>query len=64
MYLFEARNNQGTRYAVKLMFKDDLDEAIFQIYDAEVKILAMLDHPNVVKYVENFQDERNMFIVM
>ena len=30
----------------------------------EVTILAMLDHPNIVKYIESYEDEHNLFIVM
>ena len=24
----------------------------------------MLDHPNIVKYIESFEDEENLYIVM
>ena len=31
---------------------------------AEVENLAMLDHPYIVKYIESFEDETNLYIVM
>lgn len=30
----------------------------------EVKVLAALDHPNIVKYIESFMDKGNLCIVM
>jgi len=64
VFLFESRTNPEMRYAVKVMFKEDLDADIFQLVNEEVKILAMLDHPNIVKYNESYQDDKNMYIVM
>jgi len=52
------------RYAVKIMFKEDLNPDILQLVNEEVEILAMLDHPNVVKYMESYTDDHNIYIVM
>ena len=30
----------------------------------EISVMAMLDHDNVIKYVESFEDNRYMYIVM
>lgn len=30
----------------------------------EVKVLAMLDHPNIVHYFENFIEEKALMIIM
>ena len=46
------------------MFKEDMDQEIMQKVNEEVNILAMLDHPNVVKYKESYEDDANLFIVM
>ena len=46
------------------MFKQDLDPEIVQNVGAEVENLAMLDHPYIVKYIESFEDETNLYIVM
>ena len=51
VYLFESIQTQR-RYAVKLIFKEDLDAEIFVSVNEEVRILALLDHPNIVKYNE------------
>lgn len=39
--------------------KDELD-AIRE----EVSILTKLDHPNIVKYYETYEDEKNIYLVM
>lgn len=46
------------------MFKEDLNPDILALVNEEVHILAMLDHPNIVKYKESYEDDQNMFIVM
>ena len=53
-----------TRYAVKIMFKEDLTAEVAELVNEEVQILAGLDHPNVVRYKESYEDENNLFIVM
>ena len=46
------------------MFKEDMDPDLMQMVNEEVKIIAMLDHPNIVKYIESYEDDANLFIVM
>ena len=64
VYLFESRANPEMQYAVKIMFKEDLDPEIMQLVNEEVEILAYLDHPNIVKYIESYEDDQNLYIVM
>ena len=52
------------QYAVKIMFKEDLDPEIITLVNEEVNILAYLDHPNIVKYKESFEDDEILYIVM
>ena len=30
----------------------------------EVKVLSMLDHPNIIQYIENFLEDKALMIVM
>ena len=46
------------------MIKDQIDPAALQLAREEIAILAMFDHPNIVKYVESYEDNRYMYIVM
>lgn len=35
-----------------------------EMISEEVKILNSLDHPNIVKYYEIYEDNENLYIVM
>lgn len=54
VFLFHSRENPTKKYAVKIMFKKDINPEILQLVNEEVQILAMLDHPNIVKYIESY----------
>lgn len=64
VYLFESRHDPEMKYAVKIMVKESMDPEALQVAREEVAILAMFDHPNIVKYVESYEDNRYMYIVM
>ena len=46
------------------MFKEELSHEDIEILNEEVAILARLDHQNIVRYIESYEDEVNLFIVM
>ena len=55
--------DNSTKVAIKVMDKHKLGkEGLLQIKQ-EVKILRTLDHPNIVKYFETFEDEKYIFMV-
>ena len=62
--MFEDRENPELKYAVKIMMKDELDGPALQLLRSEISILSVLEHDNVVGYVESFEDTRYLFIVM
>lgn len=64
VYLFKSRADPTREYAVKILIKETLDQEAIALARDEIAILAMLDHPNIVKYVESYEDNRYMYIVM
>lgn len=64
VYLFKSRQDPNRDYAVKILIKETLDPLVLTMAREETAILAMLDHPNIVKYVESYEDNRYMYIVM
>jgi serine/threonine protein kinase len=46
-------------FAMKILFMriDDMLPFHVEEYKKEIKILSELDHPNVIKYIENFADK-------
>lgn len=42
----------------------DFDKTTLEIFQNEVRILKTLDHPNIVKYIGDYQDEDGYYILM
>ena len=63
VFLTTNKHNTEHKVAIKVMglkkIKDELD-AIKE----EVAILTKLDHPNIVRYYETYEDEKNIYLVM
>lgn len=51
------------KVAIKVLNKERLKENILAIKE-EVRILTRLDHPNIVKYYETYDDTKYMYLVM
>ena len=49
--------------AIKVLHKSKLKCNIDLIYQ-EVDILTKLDHPNIVKYYETYDDDKYIYLVM
>lgn len=49
--------------AIKVLHKSKLKGHI-DIIQQEVDILTKLDHPNIVKYYETYNDDKYMYLVM
>lgn len=50
--------------AIKLIKKNKLDEDAIEMIKQEVQILSSIDHPNIVKYYETYDDESKLYLVM
>lgn len=63
VFLTHNKHNTEHKVAIKVMtlkkIKDELD-AIKE----EVAILTKLDHPNIVRYYETYEDDKNIYLVM
>jgi calcium-dependent protein kinase len=62
--LFRERNSKDFKVAIKTVKKDYLNPHNIESLIQEVKILINLDHPNIVKYFETYEDEFYIHIVM
>ena len=52
------------KYAIKTLVKDGVTRNVLDCLISEVAILRSLDHPNIVKYYETFEDDYYVHIVM
>jgi calcium-dependent protein kinase len=62
--LFKDRKCEEMKYAIKTVKKDFLNTHSIESLIREVKILTGLDHPNIVKYFETYEDDHYLHIVM
>lgn len=62
--LFRDKNIKELKFAIKTIKKENLPKELFSFIVDEVQILAKMDHPNIVKYYESYEDENYINIVM
>lgn len=54
----------GERRALKVIKKELYGPSHYHLFLSEIEILKCLDHPNIIKYIENFEDEDNLYIIL
>lgn len=54
--------NTGEIKAMKQVEKAKLPD--IKYFETEIKILSLLDHPNIVRLFEVFEDEKNFYLIM
>ena len=54
----------GERFAVKVLSKKKMSDEDKIAMLTEIEILKQVDHPNIVKMVDVFEDERHWCLVM
>ncbi|KAL6299201.1 kinase-like domain-containing protein [Sparassis latifolia] len=63
--VYEVQDSRGSRVACKVVTKSSLKtkKAKTKLY-AEIKIHRALDHPNIVRFQECFEDEENVYMTL
>ena len=54
----------GEKFAVKVMSKKAITDDERQAILNEIEILKQIDHPNIVKLIDVFEDERHFCLIM
>ena len=62
--LYVDKDSKTFRYAIKTIKKNIFNKHSIESIKREVDILRSLDHPNIVKYFETYEDEYYLNIVM
>jgi calcium-dependent protein kinase len=58
-----VHRDTAAQRAVKVLKKSNMDEDERRMLFNEINILKELDHPNIVKMFEFFEDEKRYYIV-
>lgn len=64
VYLAESKIDSATKFAVKVIPMKQLSGTLKEMMHDELKILYKLDHPFICQYIESFEDEKYIYIVM
>mmetsp|Transcript_39669 Transcript_39669/g.45549 ORF Transcript_39669/g.45549 Transcript_39669/m.45549 type:complete len:113 (+) Transcript_39669:32-370(+) len=64
--VFKAQSltDKNFQVAIKMLNKKNMSDNDIKELGSEVQILNQLDHPNIVKYYEVYEDKKNLFLVM
>jgi len=54
----------GEQFAVKIIPKTNLLENDKDNIKVEIQLLSKLNHPNIIKLIETFEDDENLYLVM
>jgi len=64
VYRAKNRNDHSIVVAIKVIDKRNLDEDELKDTMMEVEFLQSVDHPNIVRYHETYDDERYLYLIM
>jgi serine/threonine protein kinase len=56
-------NDSGDDRAVKIINKARMSAKQMKMFQNEIEALRKLDHPNIIKLFEIFEDETNFYLV-
>src|SRR5438309_6973740 len=62
--LYRDKENKSMNFAIKTLQKDYFNKQSIDYIIEEVKTLKALDHPNIVKYFDTYEDDLFIHIVM
>jgi calcium-dependent protein kinase len=64
VFLAENKQDRSIRIAIKVMNKRDMTEEDLEGLRREVQIMQQVDHPNIVKYYETYDDKKYIYLCM
>jgi len=64
--VFKAQSltDENFRVAIKVLNKKNMKEKDIEELGGEVQILNQLDHKNIVRYYEVYEDKKSLYLVM
>jgi len=60
-----SHKNTGKIYVIKLMCKQDIiNKNMVEQINREVKIMYKINHPHIIKLINHFEDDENVYLIM
>ena len=63
VFLSQSIANPDHKVAIKVLNKEKVGESL-DVIKREIRTLTALDHPNIIKYYETYDDAKYMYLVM
>jgi len=64
VFLGSLAANKSIKVAIKTLSKRKLSEKQISEIKEEIRILQSLDHPNIIRYSETYENEKFFYLVM
>mmetsp|Transcript_4450 Transcript_4450/g.6586 ORF Transcript_4450/g.6586 Transcript_4450/m.6586 type:complete len:116 (+) Transcript_4450:106-453(+) len=64
VFLAQNKEDSTVKIAIKVMNKKDMSEDDLLSLRREVSIMQQVDHPNIVKYYETYDDKKYIYLCM
>lgn len=64
VWLAQRKDNSKYKFAVKKINKKEVQETEINLLRREIEILKEVDHPNIIKFYETYEDSNFIYIVM
>jgi len=64
VFMAESITDKTFKVAIKVISKKNMKKKDVEELGEEVQILNQLDHPNIVKYHELYEDKKSLYLVM
>ena len=59
------QNKEGKLFAAKTVAKESLvQQRMKQKFFGEIQVQKLMRHPNIVRFVECFEDSRNIYLIL
>lgn len=63
VFLATSTTDEKFKVAIKVISKKKIGDEVEQLLE-EISILKSLDHPNIIKYYETYENKKYIYIVM
>lgn len=64
VFMAQDKKDESMKIAIKVINKSKLDAEDLESLKNEVRLMQQVDHPNIVKYYETYDDSKYIYLCM